>query len=64
MDEVILLELKTIAQQEGRLLQAVLEEAVKFYIEAKKAQAPRASVMAHFQASVAQNYLLGQRLAE
>ncbi len=42
---------------------AVLEQAVREYVERKRRATPRAQVMAHFQASVEKNRRLGELLA-
>ncbi|MDE2999932.1 MAG: hypothetical protein OXU79_12720 [Gemmatimonadota bacterium] len=52
-----------IARKEGRHFQAVLEEAMREYIENRNREKPRAQVMAHFQASVERNRRLGEMLA-
>ena len=62
-DPRLLDELRAIAQEEGRLFQAVLEQAVREYVERKRRATPRAQVMAHFQASVEKNRRLGELLA-
>lgn len=62
-DPRLLDELRAIAQEEGRLFQAVLEQAVREYVERKRSATPRAQVMAHFQASVEKNRRLGELLA-
>lgn len=58
----LLNELHEIANREGRNFQAVLEDAMRDYIKSRKK--PRASVMAHFQASVEKNRELGKLLAK
>ena len=55
---------REIARKEGRHFQVVLEDALREYVETHGQQGPRASVMAHFQASVDRNRRLGERLAE
>ena len=62
-DPRLLGELRAIAQEEGRQFQAVLEQAVREYVERKRRAPPRAQVMAHFQASVEKNRRLGELLA-
>lgn len=62
-DPRLLDELRTIAQEEGRQFQAVLEQAVREFVERKRSATPRAQVMAHFQASVEKNRRLGELLA-
>ncbi len=60
----LLAAIREIARKEGRLFQAVLEEAMREYIENRAHEKPRASVMAHFQASVEKNRRLGEMLAK
>ena len=60
----LLVALRDIARREGRPFQAVLEDALKQYIENYAGQRPRASVKAHFEASVERNRRLGELLAE
>ena len=55
---------RDIARQEGRHFQAVLEDALREYLENRGRNKPRASVMAHFQASVERNRRLGELLAK
>ncbi len=54
---------RVIAREEGRHFQAVLEEAMREYLENRTREKPRASVIAHFQASVEKNRHLGEMLA-
>ena len=63
-DAALLDRLKEIAHEEGRHFQAVLEEAIRMYLEQRAAQTPRASVMANFRASVERNRRLGKLLAK
>lgn len=60
----LLAALRDIARSEGRQFEAVLEDALKEYLENRAAGKPRASVMAHFEASVERNRRLGELLAE
>ena len=60
----LLAELRELARQEGRQLQAVLEDALREYLENRKQQKPSATVMAHFRASVEKNRRLGKLLAQ
>jgi predicted transcriptional regulator len=62
-DPRLLGELRAIAHEEGRQFQAVLEQAVREFVERKRSATPRAQVMAHFQASVEKNRRLGELLA-
>ena len=59
----LLAAVREIAREEGRHFQAVLEEAMREYIENRSKEKRRASVMAHFQASVEKNRRLGEMLA-
>lgn len=63
-DEVLLRSLREIAKAEGRLFQAVLEDAMRQYIENVQSSKPRESVLAHFRASVERNRRLGELLAK
>ena len=59
----LLAALREIARKEGRQFQVVLEEAIGRYLEDRDREKPRASVIAHFQASVERNRRLGELLA-
>jgi hypothetical protein len=63
-DPQLLATLREVARSEGRQFQAVLEDAMRTYIESRTQQRSRDSVMAHFRASVEKNRLLGKLLAE
>ena len=60
----LLAAVREIARKEGRHFQAVLEEAMREYIENRSREKPRASAMAHFQNSVERNRRLGEMLAK
>ncbi len=60
----LLEEMRAIARQEGRQLQAVLEDAMRTYIEGRSHGQVRPEVMAHFQASLEKHRLLGELLAQ
>lgn len=60
----LLAALRGIAREEGRHFQAVLEDAMYEYIQGRAEDKPRASVMAHFQASIERNRRLGELLAK
>lgn len=62
-DEELLDRLKEIALEEGRHFQAILEDAIRLYLEHRESKAPRAGVMASFRASVERNRRLGKLLA-
>ena len=60
----LLTELREMARTEGRHFQAVLDDAMRNYIESRNREKVRPEVMAHFQASVERNRRLGQLLAD
>lgn len=60
----LLEEVRQIAREDGRQLQAVIEEALRAYVDERRGQRPRAEVLAHLQASVAEHRELYRRLAE
>lgn len=55
---------RSIADEEGRQLQAVIEDALREYVERKRGERPRGHVLAHLEASVASHRELYRRLAE
>ena len=63
VDPEILATMRTLAQQEGRQLQALIEEALTDLIEKRKNTRPRASVMAAYQASHEKYAALYKKLA-
>ena len=60
----LLAAIREIAQKEGRHFQAVLEDALREYVENRSQEKPRSSVMAHFRASVERNRRLGELLTK
>ena len=56
--------LREIARSEGRHFQAVLEDAMSSYVEAKAQQKVRPEVMAHYRASLERNRKLYELLAQ
>ena len=56
--------MREIARMEGRQLQAVLEDAMNTYIEARMQQNVRPEVMAHYRASLERNRRLYELLAK
>ena len=60
----LLLAMREIARMEGRHLQAVLEDAMSSYIEARRQQNVRPEVMAHYRASLERNRRLYELLAK
>ena len=63
-DSELLAALRAIAKQDGRHFQAILEDAMRDYIEARRLDKPRTAVMAHFRASLEKNRRLGELLAK
>ncbi len=55
--------MRQVAQDEGRHFQAVLEDAMKDYLESKAQPKVRPEVMAHFRASLERNRRLYELLA-
>lgn len=55
--------MKQLAQDEGRQFQAILEEAMVYYLEGRKHKKMRSSVLAHFHDSVSKNRRLAELLA-
>jgi predicted transcriptional regulator len=56
--------IRQIAKEEGRQFQAVMEDAMRAYIERRQQETPRDHVIAHFRASVEKNRKLGELLAK
>lgn len=63
-DPEVLEAVRSIADEEGRQLQVVIEEALREYVERKRGERPRPEVLAHLQASVERHRELYRRLAE
>ena len=59
----LLASLREVARSEGRHFQAVLEDAMASYIEARAQHRVRPEVMAHYRASLERNRLLYKLLA-
>lgn len=64
VDTEILSKVRTLAQSEGRQLQALVDEALADLIEKRKQGKPRSHVMATYQASHGKFASLYKRLAE
>ena len=60
----LLSKMREIAKDDGRHFQAVLEDALRDYIEGREQQKVRPEVMAHYRASVERNRLLAELLAQ
>jgi hypothetical protein len=55
--------MRSIAKEEGRQFQAVLEEAMKLYIERKRGDRARIHVLEHLRSSIGQNHEFYQKEA-
>lgn len=64
VDAQTLATLRSLAKSEGRLLQALVNEALSDLVEKRKKMVPRASVMEAYQASHATFAPLYKKLAE
>jgi predicted transcriptional regulator len=64
VDPELLAKTKKIAHDEGRQLQSVIEEALSDLVEKRSQLKPRAHIMAHYEASVAQFSPLYEKLAK
>jgi|GEM_PF-320394 len=64
VDPKILADIRHLAKQEGRQLQALVAEALVNLIEKRKNTQPRANVMAAYEASHARYGVLYQKLAK
>ena len=60
----LLTKMREIARSDGRQFQAVLEDAMRDYIEGRKQSNVRPEMMAHFRASLERNRRLGELLAD
>ena len=60
----LLAKMREIARSDGRHFQAVLEEAMRDYIEGRTQNKIRPEMMAHFRASLERNRRLFELLAE
>ena len=60
----LLSKMREIARDDGRHFQAVLEDAMRDYIEGRAQSNVRPEMIAHFRASLARNRRLGELLAE
>jgi hypothetical protein len=64
VDPNVLADIRKLAQQEGRQLQALVEEALADLIEKRRNSRPRSNVMAAYQASHERYGSLYKKLAE
>ncbi len=63
-DPELLNGIKEIAKEEGRQFQAVIEDALIYFLENRKHRKVRASVLGHFNDSVIRNHRMGELLAQ
>ena len=63
-DPELLTAMKQVAKEEGRQFQAVMEDAMRDYLERRNNASPRERVMAHLRASIEKNRRLGELLAQ
>ena len=64
VDAIVLAQVRAIASKEGKQLQAVIDEALRDYVEKKKNGAPRAQVMTAFGETLAEYDSLYKALAK
>ena len=64
LDADLLSEVRAISDEEGRLFQSVLDEALTEWVERKRGLRPRPEVLAHLKDSIARNREAYRRLAE
>jgi hypothetical protein len=62
-DPAVLAEVRAIADEDGRQLQAVIEDALRDYVAARRGGHVRREVLDHLDASVRDNAALYERLA-
>jgi hypothetical protein len=63
-DPDVLADVRALAKEEGRQFQAVVEEALKEWVERKRSDQPRPEVVAHLKATIERNRELYRRLAQ
>lgn len=56
--------IRAIAEEDGRQVQVVIEEALREYVEHRRGERPRRDVLAHLQTSIERHRDLYRRLAE
>ena len=64
VDRELLANLRTLAEQEGRQLQALVDEALADLIEKRRQTRPRAGIMAAYETSLERYGTLYQKLAK
>ena len=63
-DPELLSAMRQVAKEEGRQFQAVMEDAMRDYLERREDASPRTHVMANARASIEKNRRLGELLAQ
>jgi hypothetical protein len=63
-DPNVLADVRALAREEGRQFQAVVEEALREWVERKRSEQPRPEVVAHLKATIERNRELYRRLAQ
>lgn len=63
-DAELLERLRAVARAEGRHFQAVLEDAIRDYLDRRDAESPRARVLARLRDSIERNRRLGELLSK
>lgn len=64
LDDSLLAEVRTLAQEEGRQFQSILHDALTEWVERKRGLRPRSEILAHLKDTMARNRELYRRLAE
>lgn len=64
LEDSLLAEVRAIADEDGRQLQTVLDEALTEWVERKRGLRPRSEVLAHLKDTMARNRELYRRLAQ
>lgn len=64
LDDSLLADIRAIAEEEGRQLQSVLDEALSEWVEKKRGLRPRSEVLAHLKDTMARNREAYRLLAE
>jgi hypothetical protein len=63
-DPELLAQVRAIAAEDGRQLQAVIEDALRDYVSSRRGERPRREVLGHLEATVAEHRELYRRLAQ
>lgn len=63
-DPEVLADLRAIAADDAREVASVVEDALRLYVEQRRGQGPRAEVLQHLDATVAEHRELYRRLAQ